>query len=463
MHIRERGIGNLAFIAVLVLFIISLAMFFVTKDEADTQKALARKWESEVRNADKKSNEWKSAYEAMREVVGIVSKDLEGGDSIPQRDKIMSVIREEIFKKAEECQAASVVLLKTKTYNADEARGKILGEEGDNTRVQIFTNTISRDNGTVRAYLDLFPAPLVNAKNVAEVNNQKNDASFVRQEANRKEYETGRATAGNNYENNKNLLQNTIDSQKGELSNLRESLEAQSTKFDGMSTELETAKQTASKESRAFQLEKSALENRLANERIRKELALAEDPKDGSVLEVSKTRGTVWINLGRSKRLARGTKFKVWRSGKGNRRQNIAVIEVTRVDRLMAEATIIKSLSAFRVTKGMNISNPFYDPRGKLRAYIYGDLRTYKTDVARRRLAAAGVEVTRSLDDRVDIIILGEPPVSLDDVENEDDPGAADRLRSMERSKRMEEILEKARSINALVVTEAALVTFVDF
>jgi len=465
MHIRERGIGNLAFIAVLVLFIIALAMFFVTKDDADTQKALARKWQVEVRKSDTTIQEWKDAYQAMKDVVGIVSPDLDGSaESAPQGPKIRAVIQAAIYEKAQACQAAAIVSLKTKNFNPDVAKGKIISQEADETKVLIFTNPISKDNGTVRAFLDLFPEPFINAKAVAEVNNDKNDTAFGRQEANRAAYKTALDTNANNFENKANLLQNTIDSQKGELTNLRESLEAQSGKYDTMSTELETVKQTASKERRDNQLEVSAYQNRLANERIKKELALAEDPKDGEVVAVSKTRGTVWINLGKNQRLARGTKFKVWRAGKGNMRQNIAVIEITSVDSRKAEATIIKSLSRFSVTKGMNISNPFYDPRGKLRAYIFGNLRTYTTDVARRRLAKSGVEVARSLDDRVNVIILGEPPVTIDEIENEDDdPGAADRLRSMQRAKRLEEILEKARSINALVVNEDALVTFIEF
>ena len=111
----------------------------------------------------------------------------------------------------------------------------------------------------------------------------------------------------------------------------------------------------------------------------------------------------------------------------------------------------------------MNISNPFFDPHGKLRAYIFGDLKKYTTEVARRRLAAAGVSVARHLDDTVNIIVLGEPRVTIEDIEDEEDAEAINRKRNLERSKRLDEVLEKARSINALVVSEAALQTFIDF
>ena len=464
MRNRERGISNLAFIAVLVLFVIALAMFFVTKDDADTQKELAKTARANVVKAEGEAEKWKTAYGALREVVNIDSPDLVGGaDNVPDPQKIQTAVRTAIFDVAEKCAAASVVVLNGKNYTIDTEAMTIITQEADSVKARIFTNPISRDNCTVADFLALFPKPFVNAKKIAEANNDKNTATAVRAEAARAEYATALKTGQDAYQNDVNAKQAVIDQQRGDLTSTRESLAAQSEKYDQISTEVEQVKQAASKAARAAQLEISALQQRIINDRVRKELALAEDPKDGSILAVSKTRGTVFIDLGKRNRLSRGTKFKVWRAGKGNRRVDVAVIKVLSVDEGKAECSIIKRMGALRVTKGMNVSNPFFDPHAKLRAYIFGDLTKYTTEVARRRLAAAGVSVARHLDDTVNLIVLGEPRVTIEDVEDEEDAAAINRKKNLERSRRLDEVLEKARSINALVVSEDALTTFIDF
>jgi len=464
MRNRERGIGNLAFISVLVLFVIALAMFFVTRDEADTQTAIAKEARANVIKAEREAENWKSAYGALREVVAIESADLDaGGDNIPEGPKIKKAVRDAIWTVAQACDSAAIVLLNSKSYTIDESTGKIESQDGDISKLKIFTNPLSRENGTVAAFLALWPGPLVNAKKVAEVNNSKNTATFVRAEQARADYATALKTNASNYQNDVNSKQAVIDQQRGDLTSIRESFGEQSAKLDAMSTEVEQTKQASTKAAREWQLKESAYVNRIRNERIRKELALAEDPKDGAVLAVSKTRGTVYIDLGKKNRLTRGTRFRVWRAGKGNVRQDIAVIQVQTVDHGKAECAIVKRTSSFRVTKGMNVSNPFFNPHGRMRAYIYGDLTKYSTEVARRRLAAAGVSVARHLDETVNIIILGEPRVTIEDIEDEEDADAINRRRNLERSRRLDEIIEKARSINALVVSEDALATFIDF
>ena len=112
----------------------------------------------------------------------------------------------------------------------------------------------------------------------------------------------------------------------------------------------------------------------------------------------------------------------------------------------------------------MNISNPFYDPHKKLRAYIAGDLKAYPTSIAKRRLAAAGIEVSRSLDKNVNIIILGEPPVgAIMDAGDEAEAALAERQAEVARAKRLNDIIARARAIGAVVVTEGVLATFIAY
>jgi hypothetical protein len=464
MRNRERGIGNLAFISVLVLFVVSAALAFVWKDEGDTAKAARDTAKKATAQADIESNKWQAAYNGMKETLGMSDAAIDGGgDNIPDPAKIQAYIRGQLYAKAAECETSAVVNLATPNYQIDESKMKIISQEGDVTKVALYSNGSSKETITVRQFLDYWPTPLENAKLVAEVNNTKNTEAFTRLTARGAAFDEAVTKASGEYETDKNSKQAVIDQQKQDLSSLRESVESQTAKIDEAATQVEQTKQASEKQKRLDQLTISALRNRLRNEQIKKELALAEDPKDGQVLAVSNTRGTVWISLGRRQRLSRGTRFKVWHATKGNRRLDVAVVEVFKVDDTKAECQITKTLSRTRVTKGMNISNPFFDSSRPMKAFIYGNLRTYPNEVARRRLAANNISVARYLDDTVNIIILGEPPVTVEEVEDEEEAASIRRKQQLERSKRLDEILEKARSINALVVTESTLATFIEF
>jgi len=153
-----------------------------------------------------------------------------------------------------------------------------------------------------------------------------------------------------------------------------EAYQGSSAKIDGLETEISTVKQETERSKRTFEREIAALNNRIITEKELKAIALAEDPKDGEVLAVG-SRGTVHINLGRAHKVSAGTKFMVWRPGKGNVREDFAVVRVFKVDRTRCEARVIERKDPRPVTEGMNVSNPFYDPKGELTVYIYGEVQ----------------------------------------------------------------------------------------
>jgi len=480
MRNRERGIGNMAFISVLILFVVSTALAFVWRDEGEwypdwqlrvsrrsrgeNAKAAARTANANAADADLEAQNWQKAYNAMKEVVGMTDASIEGGvGKVPNPDDIKKFVRGKLFAKGKEVEAAAAVNLNTSNYAVDASKGTIEKTEGDTVTLKVFSLATAQDTITVQQLIDYYPTPLVNVKEIAETNNQKNTQTHQRLTQELAAKNQSLEQIGSAYDEDKTLKQGVIDKQKNDLSSLRETVESQTAKLDAAATQVEQTKQEAEREVRQLQLEVSALQNRLRNEQIRKELALREDPSDGEVLAVSNTYGTVWIGLGRRQRVSRGTKFQVWRAAKGDVRQNIAVVEVIRVADTRAECKIIRQMSTTRVTAGMQVSNPFFDPSQQLTAFIFGNLRTYPNEVAKRRLAASGITVARYLDDRIDIIILGEPPVSIEEVYDEEEAESIRRKQQLERSKRLDEILEKARSINALVVTEETLATFIEF
>jgi len=464
MRIRERGIGNMAFISVLVLFVVAAALAFVWRDEGETHKAAAATARADLNKANESSLKWEKLYRGVIEVIGMSDAALVGGsDNPPQVAAVQDTIRTALYESAQKNEVESRVVLDTKSYQFDESKGKIIAQEGDAITVQLYTNALSKETITLKAYLDYWPAPLQNAKAIAEANNKANAQTNTRLGERGTAFDTALQTASSGYSQDATTKQSVIDTQKGQLTGLQQTIEEQTAKLDAAATAVEQTKQAAEQQARRYDLTISALENRLRNEQVRKELALAEDPADGSVILVSNTYGTVWIDIGRRERVSRGTRFKVWQAAKGNQRRDIAVVEVFRVDDTKSECKVVRTLATGGITKGMSISNPFFDATRQLNAYIFGNLRTYPNEVARRRLAASDIAVARYLDDTVNIIILGEPPVSVSEVEDEEEAASIRRKQQLERSKRLEEILEKARSINALVVTEDTLATFIDF
>jgi hypothetical protein len=469
---RERGIGNLAFISVLVLLVVAIALFFVANSEADRQRSIAKTNSANAAKAQNALVEAQNAYDALLDVTGLTLAELrrspasdspDDANTFPPADKVRESVRKWVSEQAEQIAADSEITLTTQNFQVPQGGAQIVATEGDKTRLRFFQVTEGPETVTMRSVYDVLSAAFKLAGKVAVENNDKYEttATSMRQEVDA--LKKGLEAARTQYANDVTAKTSQADSLQGELSNTRDSLQAQTAKLDAMESELATVKSDSAREIRVKERERAAWQNRAMNEKVKVELGLKENPKDGEVLEASQTRSTVWINLGRKHKVTNGTRFTVWAPGKGNFREEIAVIRVINVGDTSSEASIVKRIDARRhPTKGMNVSNPFYNPQGELIVHIYGNLSKYTTDLAERRLAATGVRIAKILDDTVNVIVLGEPPVGGEVVE-EEDPAAAERKRTIERDKRLNEVMARAASIGAVVVTEEVLATFIDY
>jgi len=469
MRKLERGMGNLPFIAVLVLLVVAVALFFVARDEADTaqqelaiKKAALTKYGNQLISAGE-------AYDALFEIYGIPKDNLKRTENkYPDPKEITNEIRAWLMKRAGEITQASKADLKTRKYTVSNATKEVKVIKGETTQVILYHTTFTPQTVTVQAMLAPLDAQFNFAARLMEDNNEQFESASAAYDTRMTEYGQKIDTMVTNYNRDVAEKQALADQVKNDLDQVRDqvnNLQAQNDTLQskGAQESADFAKQIAT-----LQRQIRALEARIRNEKIVKAIALKEDPKDGEILVANPRKGIVYINLGRRNRLSAGTRFKVWRAGKGNKREDIAVVLVTKVDRTSAEASIIKQIDPrVPVTSGMNISNPFYDPSKTLRVYIYGDLKQYPTEVARKRLAQAGMQISPVLDDTVNVIILGEPPVAVGGEEGMDmeegESAAAERRANIEREKRLTEILDRAASIGALVVTENVLRTFIEY
>lgn len=472
MRKLERGMGNLPFIAVLVLLVVAVALFFVARDEADTAQADLARVQSNLTTAGSQLTDAGLAYDALLEVYGLsgeLANELKRDDNTyPEPTRIGERIRAWLMQRAGEITKASEANLQTRKYTVSKDTKEVKVIEGETTQVILYHTTFTEQNVTVQQMLAPLDAQFNFAAKLMEDNNQQFEAASKAYDTRMGEHASKIDTMQSAYTRDITEKQSLHDTVKNDLDQVRDQVNQLTAQNDSLQSSLAQVRAEFEKQIATLNRNIRALEARIRNEKEVKAIALKEDPKDGEVLVASPSKGIVYLNLGRRNRLSAGTRFKVWRPGKGNMREDIAVVLVTKVDRTSAEASIIKQLAPrVPVTAGMNVSNPFYDPTKTLRVYIYGDLRKYPTEVARKRLAQSGMQISPVLDDTVNVIILGEPPVAVSSEDmvdmDEGEAAAATRRANIERQKRLDEIKDKAESIGALVVTEDVLRTFVEY
>lgn len=463
MRTHERGVGNMPFIALLVLLVVALAMFFMANDKADKATASAASAKQSELAARNLAVDAGNAYDGLVEVLGVSLPELARTDQqFPAKADVQRALRTWLDGQVTAIKQAGQFQLSSKNYQVNAADGIVVETQGDTIVIKAANVSTSADTHTVAGVLGSIPRGFSFVTQVARENNEKfeNTLTNLRSEVSNKE--SALQNAQTSYTADLAQKQAQLDQRGQELSQVQDSLQEATARIDALETERATVQSDAERTERTLRRELQALTDALRNERERKALALAEDPKDGEILVVG-SRGTVHINLGRANKVSRGTMFKVWTVGQGGLRENYAVVRVIAVDDTRSEATIVERMNSRPVTAGMYVSNPFYDPRAPLRVHIYGDLKDYPTEVAKRRLAQTGVEISEALDDTVDVIVLGEPSVMTDEVVDEEEAAMAERKAAFERERRLARVLERAASIGAIVVTEDVLRTFVQY
>ncbi|MCZ6786853.1 MAG: hypothetical protein O7E54_06770 [Planctomycetota bacterium] len=464
MRIPERGVGNMAFIIVLVLFIIAAAMAFMKGDEASEMRNKKESAEKATSDADQKAVAIEAAYRAVVEVVGLQDK-LSIADGTPTAEVIRQKAQDWLNQQTAALVAAGTVEVNMPTFHIIEANLQIERQPGGKVIIRWFNSADADKVADFRGFAAPLPLRIKaladNFKKAIE-EYERVYAEMNTETAGLKQAKTEADTA---YAADARKKQGLLDELTRANSDVTDRASKLTQDVENLRAEMENQKTAYKKATLIMGRELNAKDNALDNLRKQQVLEVKEDAPDGEVVGVGRARGTVWINIGRNSKVTRGTKFKIWRVGKGGYRQDIAMIRVIRVDPTMSEARVIKQIASSRpISQGMNVSNPFFNPNEKLRVYIYGDLTNYDTDTARRRLAGSGVTVSRYLDDRVNIIVLGEPRLTGEELEgDEDNPAATATKRRVARDARLERVMRKAASIGAVVVTERVLREFVNF
>ena len=150
-------------------------------------------------------------------------------------------------------------------------------------------------------------------------------------------------------------------------------------------------------------------DSRIAELSKRTEMIRQPDTPDGSVLDAS-TASTCYIDLGRKNLLVRGTRFKVFNYAKNGAMHDKGMIEVTKVEDAMSEATVVDLKDKFDpITKGDKIAAPNYDPNMKREFVLVGRFPSgYSRALVADRLRALGATVKDKVGPSTDFLIIGD-------------------------------------------------------
>lgn len=200
-------------------------------------------------------------------------------------------------------------------------------------------------------------------------------------------------------------------------------------------------------------------QNRLLKEK--RDLVIARDDVDGSVLMGNATLGTAMIDLGHKDKAYVGQKFVVSALDRAGNRVNKGEIMIVKVTGDHSAKARILAGSAGR---GDRIHNPFYQPGERIYVYFAAKMDKWPVEMARERLAKMNVVVQDAPNGKTHYIIVpnswaapadaGGGEDEDEDEGDEDGGGAASPL---------EEVQKTARTFGANVITENLLDAFLDY
>lgn len=471
MRMRERGIGNMPFIALIVLLVAVIGLFFMKSEEASTAQADA----AQLRTANARNIETmqgaRTAYGAWLEVAGLGIAELqpkeEGGITVyPTAATIKDKVSQWMMDQATELATKGTAKIKNRVYQVDRTNNAVkVTESGDATSIQLFGTPFVKETITFATFLAPLGSQFAYAVKAIEDNNKLFEDE-------RKSYETRITQLQAKVNEQATQFQTDVaskaqlfDTEKTRADQMQDQVNQVTAKLDQITAEKSEIETRSAKAKRTFEITEQALKDRYINEKRRMEIAMKEDPKDGEILVANARQGLVFLDKGRNFRIAPNMRFRVWRIGKGNVRENVAEIEVIEVGETSATARVTKLVSSrVPVSQGMSFSSPFYDAHKKLRVHVFGNLRYYPSDLAKRRLAESGCVVAERLDDTVNVIILGEPAVDIEaDAGTPEEAAAAEEKAKAQRSARIKELRDTAATLGAIVVTEDVLQTFIEY
>lgn len=205
-----------------------------------------------------------------------------------------------------------------------------------------------------------------------------------------------------------------------------------------------------------------ALENRIREEKERKDLAIARDDADGVLLAADGNLGVGYINLGSADKVYAGLPFRVWYVGRGAIRLPKGEVVVTKViDAHYSQVRIALTVDGERpMGKGDSISNPFFDAKRPIYVFLAGELQKYPRAIAVERLKRMGVTVQTAIDDKTDWVVI---PDSIAVAPQAPAGGEGGGEAAAPTESEFDRLQRLARPFGATLVTEKLIESFLGY
>jgi hypothetical protein len=224
----------------------------------------------------------------------------------------------------------------------------------------------------------------------------------------------------------KTRMQSEYEGNVSRLTNQLNEVRAQNDDVQGkirnVNTELDTARDAFNKEKQALLTEKKDMESTVRAVKSEQRIKRATVTADGKVLSADPQTGRVFIDLTGKQMLRRGTRFRVYETGKGGERIHKGYVTVTDVRADMSEARIDETGTG-TMGAGDWLYSPLFDAKETVTFAFLGQLPgRYTREVATRLLAASGAKIGESVDVNTTFLVLGEK----EDAEGEELTASAD-------------------------------------
>lgn len=381
----ERGAVHIMYvIGTLLVALIFAALWFTQLQDNEQLRADASAAKAQVTPLQDQLEFAKKYYaEAAKVIGGAVPAEMSIPDEVshgiavlPSDDKVLGVVVKRYMNDLREaCRAAGDPAAAPK--NAMEAVGILKGKyDAQVNEVSVRDQQIATKNAEIAAKVaELAAANKRRDDDVAAVNTEKENV-------------TARLTQQHN-----------------DASAERDTLQAANR---AVNDEITKVRETANAEVNAALLKTKELDATVGAMKSAERLERETMKSDGKVLAVNAAQKTLWIDVGASDQLRRGTIFRVYETVKGGVKTYKGKVVVTSLEANRAEARIAAEEPGMKIMEGDWIYNPHFDRAKSMRFVFLGDLNgSVSKELATKILEANGAKVDAKVTTATDFLVLG--------------------------------------------------------
>lgn len=382
--VAQRGAVNLVFlILVLIVTLVFAALWFVKMQESDKLKVEKASLSAEVEK-EKATRAWYQDY--YGEIAPLV-----GGGVPPQVPFQPQFIEGNVSARDE---AAKV------TKSIKDALQQ-LGQRVDNPVDQPADLVVALET-PVSAYLRVRGESKTKGDDIQRLSGelQARDKTIA---DNQRAYAEEKARIQT--ENDANFQRLNL-----QLSEVRATNEELQAKVRDSNTELDKVREDTNKATQDLTTKGKELEGQVRQMHGELRVKRVTEAPDGKVLASDPKTGMVMIDVTSQNQLRRGTRFKVYETGKGNVKIHKGWITVIDTGPTMSEARVDESVPGVgAIGSGDWLFNPYFEKEGKTRFVFLGQLPgRYSRETAEGILRNFGAQVEAAVTTHTDFLVLGE-------------------------------------------------------